>query len=164
MNWEAIGAIGELLAAVGVIVSLVYLGIQIRQNTASLRSSTQQQLTQFSAQLNVALGVTPGAADVYQRGLLAPEELTGPEKAQLGQLLHAIPRILENAFLQHAAGALDDEMWLVYVAGIATVFTSPGGRQWWKSRSLALHSGFREFVEQEVLPRPEKAYEISTFR
>ena len=33
MNWEAIGAVGELLSAVVVIASVIYLGIQIRANT-----------------------------------------------------------------------------------------------------------------------------------
>ena len=40
MNWDAIGAIAELLGAVGVIASLVYLAGQIRQNSRLVRSST----------------------------------------------------------------------------------------------------------------------------
>ena len=39
MNWDAIGAIAELLGAIGVIASLVYLATQIRQNTATVRAS-----------------------------------------------------------------------------------------------------------------------------
>jgi hypothetical protein len=50
VNWDAIGAIAELLGAVGVIASLVYLATQIRQsreqmsqNTRALRAGTYQQ-------------------------------------------------------------------------------------------------------------------------
>ncbi len=39
MNWDAIGAIAELLGAIGVIGSLVYLATQIRQNTTTVRAS-----------------------------------------------------------------------------------------------------------------------------
>ena len=34
MNWEAIGAVGKILSALAVLVTLAYLAIQIRQNTA----------------------------------------------------------------------------------------------------------------------------------
>ena len=44
MNWDAIGAIAELLGAVGVIASLIYLATQIRQNTRSVRGATYQSL------------------------------------------------------------------------------------------------------------------------
>jgi len=42
MNWEAIGAIGEVLGALGVIVTLVYLAFQIRQNTSALKLNAEQ--------------------------------------------------------------------------------------------------------------------------
>lgn len=42
MNWNAIGAVGEILGAVAVIVSLVYLAVQVRHNTESLRVQTLQ--------------------------------------------------------------------------------------------------------------------------
>ena len=48
MTLEDLGNLGEFVAAIGVIASLVYLALQIRQNTASLRSSTHQQLAQLS--------------------------------------------------------------------------------------------------------------------
>ncbi|MGB5326252.1 MAG: hypothetical protein WBN40_12620 [Pseudomonadales bacterium] len=42
MNWEAIGAVGEVLGAVGVILTLFYLAVQIRQNTAMMTAQTVQ--------------------------------------------------------------------------------------------------------------------------
>jgi hypothetical protein len=39
MNWEAVGAIANVLAAVGVIATLIYLSIQIRQNNNQLRGA-----------------------------------------------------------------------------------------------------------------------------
>lgn len=37
MNWDALGAIGEMLGAIGVIATLLYLSVQIRQNTRAIR-------------------------------------------------------------------------------------------------------------------------------
>ena len=43
MNWDAIGAIGEIIGAAGVISTLIYLAIQIRQNTTAMNRATVRQ-------------------------------------------------------------------------------------------------------------------------
>ena len=53
MTWEAIGAIGETIAAIGVIISLIYLAVQIRRQTLDNRIDTQIEVTN---QLNSAYG------------------------------------------------------------------------------------------------------------
>ena len=45
MNWEAVGAIGEVVGAMGIIVTLAYLAYQIRQNTQGMRLTARQTLT-----------------------------------------------------------------------------------------------------------------------
>ncbi len=44
MNWEAISAIGELLGALGVLASLIYLAVQIRDNTRSIQAASLQSV------------------------------------------------------------------------------------------------------------------------
>ena len=44
MNWEAIGAVGEVAGAIGVIATLLYLAAQIRQNTRAMRGATQDAI------------------------------------------------------------------------------------------------------------------------
>ena len=55
MNWDAIGAIAELLGAVGVIVTLAYLAQQISQNTRTVRSSAAAALAQTNNSVGLAL-------------------------------------------------------------------------------------------------------------
>ena len=59
MNWEAIGAIGEVLGAIGVIVTLGYLAIQIRQNTKVTKAATAQQMTDNWVHLNLFMSGHP---------------------------------------------------------------------------------------------------------
>ena len=74
MNWEAIGAIAEVLGAVAVLVTLVYLAVQIRQNTRQIgasssalrlasRDATQQAFSRWRHLVS-----QPEAADLYLRG------------------------------------------------------------------------------------------------
>ena len=51
MNWEAIGAVGEILGALAVFASLIYLARQIRQNTQMMKSTVRQQLAAVSQQI-----------------------------------------------------------------------------------------------------------------
>jgi hypothetical protein len=44
MNWEALGAIGEIVGAVAVVVTIAYLAVQIRQNTRAVKSSVFSEL------------------------------------------------------------------------------------------------------------------------
>jgi hypothetical protein len=56
INWEALGAMANLLAAIGIIATLIYLSIQIRQNTKAVRSSSIQNLVQsFSTTAQAAV-------------------------------------------------------------------------------------------------------------
>ena len=64
MNWDAVGAIAELLAAIGALAALIYLALQIRHNTEALRkselaarSATGFQGTHYWAELNKAMEV-----------------------------------------------------------------------------------------------------------
>ena len=46
VNWEAVSAIGEIVGAIAVVVTLAYLAVQIRQNTQVARSTARQAITQ----------------------------------------------------------------------------------------------------------------------
>ncbi len=46
MHWEAISAIGEIVSAIAVVISLVYVATQIPQYTKMLRSAAKQNLTE----------------------------------------------------------------------------------------------------------------------
>ena len=109
MNWEALGAIGEVVGAIAVIMTLGYLALQIRQNTASVRTSTQQQLATVFSTLNMTMGSNPDAARVYLQGLHNPDELDDDEIARFTLMFQSAIRLYENAFYQRQVGALDDQ-------------------------------------------------------
>ena len=150
MSLEDLGNIGEFVAAVGVIISLIYLALQIRQNTASIRTSTQHQLASVFAAANVIMGSSPDAAWVYLRGLQDPDELTEEEVARFASLLQAASRLYENVFYQRQAGALADPAWFGWVQSMKATFSGPGARAWWKARRFMFHSEFCQFIEMEI--------------
>jgi hypothetical protein len=150
MSLEDLGNIGEFVAAVGVIISLIYLAVQIRQNTASIRTSTQHQLGSVFANANVIMGSSPDAGWIFLRGLRDPDELTEEEVFRFATLFQAASRLYENVFYQRQAGALDDPAWFGWVQSMKATFSGPGARAWWKARRFMFHSEFCQFMEEEI--------------
>jgi len=69
MNWEAIGALAELLGATGVIVSLVYLATQIRTNNALVKAQKAQALVELSSPFNMELARSRNFAELWLNGV-----------------------------------------------------------------------------------------------
>jgi hypothetical protein len=144
MNWEAVGAIAELAGAIGVILSLIYLASQIRQNTRSLQASTFQSMHDSAVQRLLAVADNDGLADRYLQGMQDPSSLHGRERLQLDQFLQAMLRGFENYYYQHQKGLLEQELWVGYRESIRAAVSPPGFPPWW---SRARHMFSRNFAE-----------------
>ena len=153
MNWEAIGAIGEVVGAVAVIATLIYLALQIRQNTAALRSTATQAAHDQAGNLYNILCSDSDMASIYRRGALAPEELTDDELAKLNAFLSLAQFYLQNWYMQTRDQYIDDTLissWSTITAGLST---TPGFKQFWDQRRYVYSPVFREWLETEVFPK-----------
>jgi hypothetical protein len=110
LDWNALGAIGELVGALGVIVSLAYLAVQIRQNTRALRSTSYHQAAEqtWSAVLAVAQDASLAAA--YAK-LLDGREPTPEEQVQVAFADVALIFGFENMLRLNEQGLLDPDVW-----------------------------------------------------
>jgi len=78
MNWEAIGAIGEIVGAMAVVASLVYLATQIRQSTKVARSATRNAIAESAQRLGQDFIDDTGMAEIFVKHI-SGEELTPVE-------------------------------------------------------------------------------------
>ncbi len=111
MNWDAIGAIAELLGAIGVIASLVYLATQIRhsreqmsQNTRALRASAYQGVLDQRDALMLPLVQSGEIADLAMRGLTGRESLSEVDWVRFNVWFVTVMSNLENIHYQHRVG------------------------------------------------------------
>jgi hypothetical protein len=131
LNLESLGQIGELVGGLGVVVSFVYLAIQLRQNSKMLKLGNLQQTLDASRQNFMASleGRDVIGALVKSR---SGEPLTDEESLIVQFWFNAQMRNFENAFLQHQGGALDDEVLVAIRAKTKVAIAGPQGRQKWK--------------------------------
>jgi hypothetical protein len=90
VSWEALGAIANLIAAIGVLVSLVYLAVQIRQNTAWLRQQAFQLGTNEVRRWASHFADSTQVSDLFIRGQKDFASLSPTEKLQFTMLIFEI--------------------------------------------------------------------------
>lgn len=76
MTLQDLGSIGEFLGAVGIIVTLVYLAIQIRQNTRAVRSAAREEILRDMHGFISLVASDSDTANFYERGLADSRDLS----------------------------------------------------------------------------------------
>jgi hypothetical protein len=100
MSLEDLGNIGELTAAIGVILSLVYLAAQIRQNTRSVRAASYQSWFDSYGALSNFILASPELHALIHRGTFDPEKLTPEERRRFNGMMRRSFRLFENLYYQ----------------------------------------------------------------
>lgn len=138
MNWDAIGAIAELAGAIGVILSLAYLAMQIRQNTGQMERTTRaaRGAAYQDALVNYQSYLTPVAengelAEIFRKGLQDFDELSEVERFRFMWILGGFVTNMDNIFYQHQDGLISDERWKVTLNSLRWFIRTPGFKQWW---------------------------------
>jgi hypothetical protein len=152
MNWEAIGAIGEVFGALGVIATLGYLAVQIRQNTISTRTSSYQAVVTSAAEWTRAVGLDADAARIIAAGAVDYGSLSGEDRLRFDLLFQSLFRNYENIFFQHMQGAISDDTWAGWSSRMRSTFALPGFRVCWDATPEAYSGAFASFLETTPSP------------
>ena len=152
MNWEAIGAIGEVAGAIGVIATLLYLAVQIRQNTRAVRLNTFHGINEGFRSQAALVGGSELVAAVYLTGLTRPEELSQVERVQFYALMHNQVRGYEDAFYQYSEGAIDSHYWAGMHGQMISTSSQPGFDYYWKDRRIWYSELFQCHVDDVLIP------------
>jgi hypothetical protein len=149
MNWEAIGAIGEVVGAIGVIATLVYLAAQIRQNSNVVRSATRQAISTAQTDVGFRLAGNPDLGAAVARWRVG-EAASSPDEAARDDLVRrSILRMFENQYHQHKDGTFEDAMWAGYLETMTRIFSQPAFREWWSENQTLFSTDFASFVQDQ---------------
>lgn len=152
MNWDAIGAIGEIVGAIAVVLSLIYLASQIRTQNKESRVAAMHEIAVAYRQSNIAFA-DPVLADILTRAHVDTDSLTEAEILQLICGVQGVFRVWEEAYYQHVAGRLDEHLWEAMLREYSTYMSAGGFDFVWQLRKEGHNDSFRRFVDG--LPKPE---------
>lgn len=147
MNWEAIGAFGEFVGAGAVVVSLIYLAIQIRDQNSEARTAGMHAVSQGFRDGIVSLAEIPHVAEIWIKSNEDPTSLADEELVQMFAVAQRNFRVWEEAFRLHRDGRLDEEIWEGITKQYASFLAHRGFSYVWKFRSQYYSEDFRDFVD-----------------
>jgi hypothetical protein len=150
MNLEAMGNVGEMLGGLAVVVSLIYLAMQLRQNTNQVRSATYQSIVAAAAACNVTITQSKELARILRLGSLDTAQLDEDERVQFSFLCSQFFDIFENLFLQHLHGVIDDDFWEPRARAYLALFETEGFAQAWRERHVDYSRSFQSYVSERL--------------
>lgn len=130
MNWDAIGAIGETLGALAVVISLLYLAAQIRQNSRVVKGTSAQSITQT---IQSELRWSSDMGEIMVKVINDPDSLSPVEAFQLGEWTTAAMWARQNEYIQYQQKLIDEGVWHGCRGILHSTFSIPWMRVWWLS-------------------------------
>lgn len=139
MNWEAIAAVGEMIGATAVVVSLVYLAVQIRQNTRQVQEQTRSHhLASLSSvgqgflEFRASISRNQQTASVWVRGNEDLSSLPKEERQQFDYLAVEFFWSLAMMWLYVQQGVFESDLFDHSRKNIP-VYAGPGLKEWWQT-------------------------------
>jgi hypothetical protein len=148
---EALGNIGDFLGGFGVVVTLIYLASQIRQNTRSTRMSAFQAAQRDIADAFDGLSHDPALLRVYFDGNRDFESFSKEDRRRYAAFMSGLLRRYETFLYHTRLGNIQRSHWEGPLAELRTAFKYPGTRAWWAKARTSFSADLRDFIEREIL-------------
>jgi hypothetical protein len=162
MNWEMLAAIGQLAAVFVGIPSIIYLAVQIREQTKERRQSAVNVLTSQWGDLTCALHDSAELSAIFLRGVQSFTDLDPLSKLRFSSFFNRFLNHFEAMYFSYCDGLLTASAWNKIERTMSDLIAYPGVQQWWKERK---HWHTEEFgrVVDTIIARGEKPKAYSTY-
>ena len=138
MSIQDLGALGELLAAIATVATLIYLATQIRQNTRSNETNAIDMAMSGYAQVNQTL-TDPTIASIYRRGMNDPSCLSDDELVQFFAFNRMWTNSLDKMLVLFEKGVLPAHIWVQVASQADQILSSKGGEAVKESQPSSNH-------------------------
>jgi hypothetical protein len=145
MNWEAIGAIGEIVGAATVVATLFYLAIQIRQNTKVSRADMTKDLYLASRSALLDLSGNKELATIWAQ----IRDFKDQDSARRYTFYQSFFRLYELQFNLSTQGLLDDKIAESYMLVIRMFATTGHFDEYWNTAQGEFHDDFVRYVNEQ---------------
>lgn len=149
MSLDALGNIGDFIGGIAVIATLIYLAVQVRQNTSALRTASRQEIVSGFREHN-RLMFFPGVDDALMAGLRRYPDLPKAEKSNFGNLINDHALFFQGVFALRESGTLEEETYEAYLQIFSAWVITPGGAAWWAEISPLYTQRMVSAVDQRI--------------
>lgn len=138
LSWQDLGSIGEMVSAIAVVVSLIYLAFQIRQNTSQIDQNTQAaRASAFDSSIahtmaaRQAIFENQDVARIYHEGSADPDSLSEQDRMRYRLIVHNVLWSIWNLQSQAQVGGLAAETWEAQLMILRRIMSWKGVQWFW---------------------------------
>jgi hypothetical protein len=148
IEWaELLGNIGEFVGSVAVLVTLIYLAIQVRQNSNTIAGATEMDMAREMAAWHARVTSDPELMQLYEKGA-SDQSMTELEMMRYRWLIAELLWLNEGYYKQHLRGLISNEAWEDIVTSTVGLLRGEVLKTWWESRASALSDDFVSYIDQ----------------
>jgi hypothetical protein len=160
VNWEAISAIGQIIGALAVVISLIYLAKQVGSSARETRLSSMRSTLDLFTRLNQQVAEHADLTELCNRGFNDFESLEGADRMRFNSYMHSAFRSIEAVYYQHLDGHSDPRLWRGMEVVLREINALPGVQAWWRLHSHWFDEAFAKFINQHQ-QRAKSAKDVS---
>ncbi len=158
MTLEELGNLGDFIASIAVIVTLIYLAIQLRQNTrqmkessADIRQSGLGQLFEMHSRHRFFIASDGAIADLVEKGLDNYDQLNKTERIRFDSFMWDIVWTFLLTWSRYKDGVIAKEIWESALTDLIRQWIGrSGGKAWWESTNIHIVPAFAEIVNEAL--------------
>jgi hypothetical protein len=150
MTLENLGNVGEFVGALAVVISLVYLAVQIRQNTRAVRSASHQTLVSSEQAIQASISDNPEVARIVVQANKDFDVLNEEDRMRFVMLAARFFSNFENVFYQYSRGLIDEDLWRPWLEGMRFFVHQPGVQRYWETFKFGFAEPFRELIDKQL--------------
>jgi hypothetical protein len=138
----------EALSVAAVVLSLIFVGLEVNESTRATRSATAAEITATVAEFYTSLGSDQQVGIMMRRYITDPHSLTLEERFQATMHLHALMLILQSSFYLEEQGTLTPQ---IRQSMTKAIISGPGIHYYWEQRKpIFVNEDFIAFMEQTL--------------
>jgi len=157
MSWDAVVAISQIVGTVMIGITLIYLAVQVRQNTTALKSSAFLSISGSMVSTMEVWATHPDVAPLLLRAEGGLDGLSPDDRVRFGFLMMMAFRRAESIIVQRHLGLIGASLTEGFERSALSVLHSKGARQWWGASKGAFSGLFSTWIDENLssnLPRP----------
>ena len=149
MNWEAAGAVGEIIGAMGVIASLLYLAMQVRVSNKAAAIESKLAVSRMHSDFIGSLIQNPELDEILRKGLAGLEPLPKEDYRRFSNMALQAFTFFSAGYFQVEAGTMDSDEWHESEMIIQYWVQGQGFKDWWKKDGRRRYSpGFVSYIDR----------------
>ena len=147
---KKIALIAEIIGGIAILISLLFVGIQFRENTKDTKSTNASATMAALANWYIAIGNNSESSEIYYNFMADPDAMTPEQWFQAVMSTHGIFIVFQNSYYLSKEGTLDAEMQNALTSVMLGVLDQPGFELYWEQRKSFFFKDFREYMQDII--------------